>query len=68
MKTNIAMSICFKNDIIVYPVEENGSWFIEFKEKGKKPFRYKKSLRQGKETSDALQKTYLHLSKKILKE
>jgi len=63
-----ACSICFKKGIKVYPVKVGGTWRINVKEEGKSPIRYNKSVTEGKETNEAMTKTYIFLAKKIIAE
>jgi hypothetical protein len=67
MDTSIACGICFKKGIKVYPVKVGGTWRVEVKEEGRKPIRYKKPLKEGFDTSKALESTYIFLAKKIIK-
>ena len=67
MKINQAIRIVFDSDMIVYPIIDGKGFKIAFKRKNKPEEIYKKLLKQGAETSDALYKTYIFLAKKIEK-
>lgn len=66
MTISEACSICFKKEIKVYPVKVGGTWRIEVKTDNNKPMRYKKALKQGLDTNNAMIKTYIYLAKKII--
>lgn len=68
MNIGEACSICFKKEIKVYPVKVGATWRIEVKEGNNKPIRYKKPLKEGFDTSNAMYKTYIFLAKKIIKQ
>jgi|TARA_R110000824_G_scaffold177162_2_gene356453 hypothetical protein len=67
MNVTEACGICFKEQIKVYPVKVGGTWRIEVKTGNNKPIRYKKPLKEGSDTSNAMAKTYIFLAKKIIK-
>jgi hypothetical protein len=67
MDISVACGICFKKGIKVYPVKVGATWRVEVKEEGKKSTRYKKPLKEGFDTSKALESTYIFLAKKIIK-
>tara|TARA_R110000744_G_scaffold180574_1_gene299578 strand:- start:1402 stop:1617 length:216 start_codon:yes stop_codon:yes gene_type:complete len=67
MQVTIACGICFKEGLKVYPVKVGATWRVEVKEDGKKPVRYSKPLKEGFDTSKALELTYIFLAKKIIK-
>lgn len=60
------MSICFRNDTIVFPVIYGKEFRIQVQEGKKKPKEYKKLVTQGIETNEAMRKTYIYLAKKFL--
>ena len=67
MDVSIACGICFKEGIKVYPVKVGATWRVEVKTDKNKPIRYKKPLKEGFDTSKALELTYIFLAKKIIK-
>lgn len=64
MKINQAMSLCFANNIKVYPINVGKTFYIEYSGVGE-PVRFKKPLETSKEVVDAMIKTYLFLAKKL---
>lgn len=66
MDINKAMSKCFKNGVIVYPVYNQSlkCFNIQRKLKENKPYTYEKPLKQN-EVNNALIKVYIHLAKKL---
>ena len=68
MNIGEACSICFKEEIKVYPVKVGATWRIEVKTGSNKPIRYEKPLKEGFDTSNAMSKTYIFLAKKIIKQ
>jgi len=68
MNISEACSICFKEEIKVYPVKVGATWRIEVKTGSNKPIRYEKPLKEGFDTSNAMSKTYIFLAKKIIKQ
>mgnify|MGYP003691647115 CR=1 FL=1 len=65
MDINIAMQICFKNGIEVYPIKKDGYWYIQTSKNGKENITYKKKLYKATEVTSDVSKTYNHLAKKL---
>ena len=69
MNINEAMKICFDNKVKVYPVisieNKKKVTQIEFSLGLDKTQRYKKTLKESKEISLAMKKTYIYLAEKI---
>lgn len=64
MDINKAMSICFKNDIKVYPVIQNRKQKVAVSFKNKQIKLFDKVL-SGKDLNEALVKTYIFYAKKL---
>lgn len=58
------MSICFKNDIKVYPIIENKNHKVAVQFKNRQPKVFDKVL-SGKELNEALTKTYIFYANKL---
>ncbi len=61
MNINDAMTICFKNNIKIYPHKGK----IHVAELNKQTIVYQKELLDPKDINDAMTKTYIHHAKKI---
>ena len=63
MEISEAMRKCFKNKIIVYPVNTVVGWKVEYVLKGKK-YKFNKVLNGNKEKNNAITKSYIYLAEK----
>lgn len=63
---NKAMSICFKNKVIVYPEQDKitKEWFIFYKTGNKKPYKINKKV-SSDEIKEAVSKMYVYLANKM---
>jgi hypothetical protein len=64
MNINDALSLCFKNDIKVYPVIVNGRHKVAAQFQSNPPKVFDKYV-AGNELNEALVKTYIHYAKKL---
>ena len=64
IEINNAMSVCFKNRVIVYPIKVTGGWKIERQIEDRKPKTYDKIISE-KEINEAVTKVYISIANKL---